>query len=288
MERKFTISEIRFLERSFLVESFINAWGEDDPITAQIHAGAFDEPQTLNFWCSLVANAPGNSLVIDVGSFTGLFSFVATALRPDIKSLAFEASTVTFGRLVSNILWNNLDRRVIPVNLAASDRYEDIRFPHAFGIYTMSPGEARSPRHPTDHTQPARCIPLDSVLQEDLPDYLNSKTISIRPFDNIAAIKIDVEGHELSVIEGASRLIERHRPVFICEYWFDADRTALKAAFARLDYLSLPMGAERNIAFICEEMFSRVGDDYRAWNERNGDTLVIRARRVLSFSARGV
>jgi hypothetical protein len=70
-----------------LVESFINPWGEDDPITAQIHAGTFDEPHTLNFWCSLVANAPANSLVIDVGSFTGLFSLVTTAMRWDIRSL---------------------------------------------------------------------------------------------------------------------------------------------------------------------------------------------------------
>jgi hypothetical protein len=72
---------------------------------------------------------------------------------------AFEASTVTFGRLVSNITWNNLDMRVIPVNLAVSDQYEDIRFPHAFGIYTMSPGEARSSGQGTDHTQPAKCVP---------------------------------------------------------------------------------------------------------------------------------
>ena len=33
----------------------------------------------------------------------------------------------------------------------------------------------------------------------------------------IAAIKIDVEGHELAVFEGAKRLIEKHSPVLVFE-----------------------------------------------------------------------
>lgn len=160
------------------MESFIHPWGEDDPIVAQIHAGTFDEPRTLNFWCSVIAHADANSLTIDVGAFTGLFSLVATALRSDIKSLAFEPATATFGRLLSNVVWNNLDLRIIPTNLAASNCFENIRFPHAYGIYTMSPGEALSSGQPIDHTQPTKCIPLDAILNEgELPDYLNSKSV---------------------------------------------------------------------------------------------------------------
>ena len=285
MARIFTISEICFLQHSFLAESFVHPWGEDDPIIAQIHAGTFDEPQTLNFWCCMVANLPSNSIVIDVGSFTGLFSLVTTALRPDVKSLAFEPSTVTFGRLISNILWNNLDLRVIPANLAASGQEEDIPFPHAFGIYTMSPGEARSSKG-ADHTQPCKCVPLDAIMNEEgnLPDYLNSKATSFKPFGRIGAIKIDVEGHELSVIGGAHALIERYRPVFICEFWNDDAILNLKSAFAKLRYRSLPMGSERNIAFICENEFDQVSQNYATWRTQNGDALLMRARRLLSLS----
>jgi FkbM family methyltransferase len=33
----------------------------------------------------------------------------------------------------------------------------------------------------------------------------------------IGAIKIDVEGHELAVLRGAERIVERHRPAIVCE-----------------------------------------------------------------------
>jgi FkbM family methyltransferase len=36
-------------------------------------------------------------------------------------------------------------------------------------------------------------------------------------FDAVGFIKIDVEGHELSVLRGASNTIERHRPLMLIE-----------------------------------------------------------------------
>jgi FkbM family methyltransferase len=36
---------------------------------------------------------------------------------------------------------------------------------------------------------------------------------------NIIAIKIDVEGHELSVLKGATETIKKHRPIIYCELW---------------------------------------------------------------------
>lgn len=41
-------------------------------------------------------------------------------------------------------------------------------------------------------------------------------------FSNIRAIKMDIEGAEILALRGARRLIEKHRPVWICEAW-DSD-----------------------------------------------------------------
>jgi Methyltransferase FkbM domain len=158
---------------------------------------------------------------------------------------------------------------------------------YSFRTRSASTRCPRSSHQAIDRTQPSRCIPLDSVLKErdEFPDYLNSKGTPIQPFGKICAIKIDVEGYELAVIKGTHELIERHRPVFICEFLNDAAASDLGSAFARLDYRPLPKEGERNIAFICEAKFDEVVQDYGRWSDQNGDSLVIRARRLLSFSA---
>ncbi|MBM3778621.1 MAG: FkbM family methyltransferase [Acidimicrobiia bacterium] len=57
---------------------------------------------------------------------------------------------------------------------------------------------------------------------------------------HIGAIKIDVEGHELSVLRGAEQILRAHRPIVVCE---SEDRhistggvTAVLAFFASLGY----------------------------------------------------
>lgn len=58
-------------------------------------------------------------------------------------------------------------------------------------------------------------VPLTvEVRTEKLDDLLNS------PIPRCSLIKIDVEGHEPAVLDGASQLIDQHRPIIIFEYRF--------------------------------------------------------------------
>ena len=157
--RKFVVSELSFAGRKVLIECFDNIWGCDDPITAQICDGEFDEQESLRLWAFAVSSAPANATVLDVGAFAGLYSLVAAKIRPDVKAIAFEPSTMTYGRLARNVLWNKLDTRVVAANLAVSDEAATISLPHAFGLYTLFPESGLIARMwITPRVPPALCL----------------------------------------------------------------------------------------------------------------------------------
>jgi hypothetical protein len=54
-------------------------------------------------------------------------------------------------------------------------------------------------------------------------------------------LKIDVEGMELDVLQGADDTLTRHKPVLIVEA-IKADRAQIESVLARLNYRTFPMG----------------------------------------------
>jgi FkbM family methyltransferase len=287
MSRQFCLSRISFLNRSYLATSFIDPWGEDDPITRQILEGEFDEIESLNYWAFFVSSAPNSSLVLDVGAFTGLFALVAGSLRSDVKAIAFEPAAVTFGRLTENIRWNKRDMQVIPANLAASDRTGFLRLPHQFGILSMSPGESLDSTVRPDHTQTVTAITLDMLLNErcDLPDFLNSEAIPFGPLQHISAVKIDVEGHEVNVLQGAVTLIDKFRPPLICEALNAEAMLCLSGFFDKVSYRKIDIEKERNIVFIPEEVYEQTTYNFKDWCGVNGEMHTINGERVLTYLA---
>jgi FkbM family methyltransferase len=247
------INQIHFDKAAFLMESIIDSWGEDDQVVDAIVGNRFDEGISLTIWTHLVAQASPQSLFVDVGAYTGIYSLATASLRSDVKCVAFEPSTITFGRLAKNILLNGFDTRIIPVNLAAGAKTADMVFPHRYGIYSLCSGESSKSKE-YDHTQRAFVVPLDDLLNADIRHpFLDSKSIPIRPFRRIAAMKIDVEGVEPQVLEGAQRLIIEHRPVIIAEYLSDQALRQLEDFSAACAYRLLRIPNERNIVMVANE-----------------------------------
>ncbi|WP_185976584.1 FkbM family methyltransferase [Catenovulum sediminis] len=81
------------------------------------------------------------------------------------------------------------------------------------------------------------CLPIDNL---DIPM-------------TVALVKVDVEGYELQVLKGMSKLIERDHPMFIVESNSESNREFL---FSK-GYKSLPLnGADRNEVFVYSEKLS--------------------------------
>lgn len=230
----------------FLMHSITAPWGEDDPILRQLREGRFDEHDSIAHWVAMVRAAPRSAIILDVGAFAGLFSLVATSLRPDLLAIAFEPSSVTFGRLAYNIQLNGLNTRILPAHLAAWDKREPLSLPHKYGVFTLCPGERASREDQVDHSETVMAVPLDALLTEPLPDFLNSKGYKLagRP---VAAVKIDVEGVEPRVLSGAKGLIERDRPAFICEALNTAAADTLASFFGGSGYSHALVAGERNM-----------------------------------------
>ena len=85
---------------------------------------------------------------------------------------------------------------------------------------------------------------------------VETRTLDSYAFGEVDLIKIDVEGHEMSVLAGAMETIRRCRPWFIIEVWDDS-RPQVTAFMKELDYAVVPLqelcgvvGAFNNLIFL--------------------------------------
>jgi FkbM family methyltransferase len=144
-----------------------------------------------------LANRDPGSCVVDVGANKGLYSKMCLDIDPDIRIFAIEPHPVTFETLVDTLQGT----RAIPVNVAMGDRAGTL------SLYDHSGADGSM------HA---------SVYKEVIEDIHGSKSVShevrVTTIDDFMAkesieslvlLKIDVEGHDLSVLEGARRAIER-------------------------------------------------------------------------------
>jgi FkbM family methyltransferase len=282
MTRTFTVSKFEFADCSFLMESMIYPWGRDDQVVEHIHAGTFDELESLRLWMFAVSTAPQNYLALDVGAYSGLYSLLAVASRPDIKSVALEPGTITYGRLARNVSWNSMEVRILAANLAASNISGPVTLPHAYGIFSMNSGDGLN-QSIVDHTEGATAVRLDELLESQLPHFLNTKATPVHPFNGIAAIKIDVEGLETSVLRGGLNMIRRYRPVILCEYWDKDAEKAISDVMASEDYVLAGVKDERNLIAIPKERYTKWDAGYKAWKMKHADSLDIRMEIILNF-----
>ena len=141
-----------------------------------------------------------NKTFIDIGANIGFYSFLALKKRGYAKALAFEPNPETFATLAANIRLNALDARMTAEKLALGNDRTELRF-----------------KAEKEHTGASRIITrkvanpdeLLSVQQTTFDDYVREHEIDPAEF---GYLKIDVEGFEKQVLEGASNTLKRMSP----------------------------------------------------------------------------
>jgi FkbM family methyltransferase len=139
-----------------------------------------------------LARNPGG-ILIDVGANVGYFCLIWQAGRQTNRSFAIEASPVIIPWLQENMSINHLNNRVTVFECAASNEVGRLRF---------SPGET-----PTGWGRLASRVTQTGTIDvtaRRLDDLVDQQM-------TITLIKIDVEGAESLVIEGAERLLRSGR-----------------------------------------------------------------------------
>jgi len=129
-----------------------------------------------------------NDVVVDVGAHMGLFTIKVAS--DAAKVVAIEPDTFNFNFLMGNLRLNHV-QNVIPLNIAAGGENET-------GFLLHVPISSRSRISISSTGVPVLVRTLDTILEE----------LGIRP----TWIKIDAEGWELRILQGARRTISTAKP----------------------------------------------------------------------------
>lgn len=140
---------------------------------------------------------------IDVGAKVGMYTYRILARSSDV--VAFEPIPLFHDML--RAAFRGKRARIEPV--AVSDRRgtATLRLPYDQAGHRQFGRSSIEPANPLVHHQIARTEELE----------VETRTIDEYGFGSVGFIKIDVEGHELAVLEGASRTIAEHRPNLLVE-----------------------------------------------------------------------
>ncbi|HME11719.1 MAG TPA: FkbM family methyltransferase [Candidatus Acidoferrum sp.] len=172
-------------------------------IASGIWSGGDFEPAELALIARLLAP---NSVFLDIGANVGVFSLLASKVCPSASIFAFEPAKETFDLLSRNIQLNRASN-VTPLQLAlgnfSGQATLHLNVPGKDGLNSLG-----KLSHPDTEAAGDETVPITT-----LDDYLRSASLA-----HIDLVKMDAEGAELMIFEGASSLLQRpNAPLFLYE-----------------------------------------------------------------------
>jgi FkbM family methyltransferase len=138
--------------------------------------------------------------VVDVGANAGIFAVVAGSwIGPAGRLLAIEPDPLVLGRLRQNLHQNGLEQRAVVVAAGVSDH------------------EGRATLYVGANTATGSLLPMADPAVESFDVRIQSLDATTTEFDvdTIDLLKIDVEGLETEVLDGAKATLARCRRVVI-------------------------------------------------------------------------
>ena len=150
-----------------------------------------------------------NTDTIDVGVYRGVYSYELSKLSNHLH--AFEANPILYKYLKVNL--TGIIKNITLYNFALSDKNGTTLLRVPIRRKTLFQSQFEEKYH----------IGLGTIHENNIFndfDEFNIKTIKLDEINftnKISFIKIDVEGHELNVIEGAKETIRKHRPNLLVE-----------------------------------------------------------------------
>lgn len=169
--------------------------GNDDGIALRYFYDQPFEEMTIPIWKSLVQDA---KLILDVGAHTGTYSLLS-ALNSKADVYAFEPFLPNFSRLLLNLRANHVNR-VLAIPRAASSTEGTFDFSINSSMWYLSSGGHLG--NDGKHRIAVSTCKIDS--------YTKDKHVDL--------IKIDTEGHEPFVIQGAMQTIAASKPTLMLEW----------------------------------------------------------------------
>jgi FkbM family methyltransferase len=165
--------------------------------------GAF-EPEVVRCYSALLQ--PG-SVAIDIGANVGAHTLpLARAVGENGRVFAFEPTAYAFAKLNANLALNPaLQPRVQASQTLLTDAAGDVKVPAE--ICSGWPLEAGENLHPEHLGEPHSTAGATSATLDE----------ALASAERVDFIKLDVDGHELSVLRGARGVLARFHPPILIE-----------------------------------------------------------------------
>jgi FkbM family methyltransferase len=171
-------------------------------------------------------------IVFDVGANVGDYSLLVKRCIPAARVYAFEPANATYKQLVSHLGSSGSD--VKPFNIGFSDSEKTVKlFSYAID------GQEASLLSSIDQRRPTQVLELETDASEEIKVVTLDGFCTQQGIDRIDFLKLDVEGHELSVLRGARGLLEK-RGISMIQFEFGPANIYSRTFF--FDFWSLLSG----------------------------------------------
>jgi FkbM family methyltransferase len=167
------------------------------PPVVALNFGSY-EPKDFAMLLALVRRG---ATFVDVGANIGWYSVHVAVADPTARAIALEPIPSSFRWLSAAIASNRLGN-VVPVNAAVGAERGEITL---YVDSTISGAASAAPSTGRAGLEPIRCpvVTLDDIVADQ--------------GGSVDVLKLDIEGAELFALRGASRVLERNRPIVFCE-----------------------------------------------------------------------
>lgn len=188
--------------------------------TALIKTGRAFDHAAIELLCGFLASAAEGAVCLDVGANYGLFglAFARALRRVQGVCHAFEAQRIIASMASGTAVLNSVQNLIVH-NVAVGDRSGAIPVPGFDYERELNFGSIEFGGQQREKLSQDR-------IYTPFPELVRLVRLDDFGFTNVHIVKIDVEGMENLVLEGARELIEREKPVISIE-WLKSDRTSL-------------------------------------------------------------
>jgi FkbM family methyltransferase len=190
----------------------------DDPIGACLHFYGEWAQQELDFFDRILTET---SNVIDVGANIGTHTVYFSKKCNKGNVIAIEPQIYIFEMLAANILINGC-YNTIPVNAGAASE------PGVIKMVNINPFEGEKINYGEFkiNSNAGGGVPTNLIVLDSYAD-----------LDQFTLIKLDVEGYEVDVLNGATKLLEKHKPFLYIEFNNKGGNDPLLEKIYELDYI---------------------------------------------------
>lgn len=165
------------------------------------------ENQNRSKMLEIARTLPKNAIFLDIGSNIGLFSTLIAKNLPDSTVFAFDPDPICYLTLTRTKIANKIENlHILPIGLSNQNKILDFHFdPLNHGGHSFDRSSIHSKAEP---------------VRSSLATFRLDQLIGSLGLNEVHLMKIDVQGVEWQVLNGAEHLLQKNRPVLMveCEY----------------------------------------------------------------------